>query len=116
MPVLEWLRMPQKSSKKSSVVWKETIASVKVIEKGLAWNVGDGTQVILVRDPWVGFLKRFSLTEDLIEFLNNKGLFSLNQIADHESSSIWKQEWLTRNVLQLVEIWLWEWRNYILDL
>lgn len=107
--------MPQKTSKNSFIVWKATIASVKVIEQGLAWHVGDGTQVRF-RDPWVGCTKRFALTRELIELLNNRGLFTLNQIVDQESSSLWRQAWLKGDVLQLEERWLGEWENFISNL
>ena len=47
MPTLVWVRLPQKSFKNSSVVWKALVAAVKIIEQGLAWNVGDGRLVRL---------------------------------------------------------------------
>ena len=108
--------MPQKSSKNSSVVWKATIASVKVIEQGLAWHIGNGTRVRLGRDLWVGCSGRYALSGDLIAFFNNRGLLCLNYIVDPVNSSIWKQQWRSGNALQLEARWMGEWENYILDL
>ena len=76
--VLDWIRSPVKSSKNASLVWKAVVASVQTIEQGLAWNVGDGTQVRLGCDPWVGCLDSFSLSPALVDYLNERGFYTLN--------------------------------------
>jgi len=54
------------------------VASVNIIEKGLAWSVGDGSQIRLGRDPWIGCSERFSLSQGLVAVLKEKGQFTLN--------------------------------------
>lgn len=115
LPTLDWIRQPQKSSKNSSVVWKAVIASVHIIEKGLAWYVGDGTQIRLGRDPWIGCYEGFTLSQGLVEALKDKGLYTLNQVADPRASSIWNQGWLQGQDLDLVDDRLEEWDRYTRD-
>ena len=111
--VLDWVCSPLKSSKNASVVWKVIVASVQTIEQGLAWNVGDGTQVRLGCGPWVGCSDRFSLSRELVTFLNGRGLYTLSQVANLRSSSFLKQGWLSGLELQLEERWMEEWNLYV---
>jgi len=109
---LEWIRQPIKSSKNASVIWKALVAAIQIIEKGLAWKVGDGSSVRLGRDPWVGCPDSYALSWDLIEHLNNRGFFFLCQIVDIVNSSIWRQEWLSGDFLALEGRWQEEWRAF----
>eukprot|EP00253_Pinus_taeda_P015495 PITA_15495 len=112
----DWIRLPQKSSKNSSVVWKAVVASVNIIEKGLAWSVGDETQIRLGRDPWIGCSERFSLSHGLVLALKDRGLYTLNQVADPRASTIWSQGWFQGRDLNLNDEWLEEWDWYKRDL
>lgn len=79
------------------------VASVKVIEKGLALSVGDGTQIRLGRDPWIGCTESFSLSQGLVSTLKDRGLFTLNQVADPRVSTVWSQGWIQGRDLHLEE-------------
>lgn len=72
LSMLDWIRLPQKPSKNSSVVWKAVFSSVKFIEKGLAWSLGAGTQIRLGRDPWIGCSERLSLSQGLVSALKDR--------------------------------------------
>ena len=111
--VLDWIRSPVKSSKKASIVWKAVVASVQTIERGLAWHVGDGTQVRLGCDPWVGCSDNFSLSPGLVEYINERRSFSLNHVANPRTTTLVKQGWLSRFELQLEDKWLEEWNRYV---
>lgn len=54
-------------------------------------------------------MNTFSLSRDLLEHLNNKGLFSLSQIVDNANSSIWRKEWFSWEALALDERYHDEW-------
>jgi len=116
LSMTDWIRLPSKTCNHSSVVWKAVASSVNIIEKGLAWSVGDGTQIRLGRDPWIGCSERFSLSQGLAEVLKEKGLLTLNQVADPRTTSIWNQGWKHGIDLQLDEEWLEEWDSYRNDL
>eukprot|EP00253_Pinus_taeda_P017522 PITA_17522 len=116
LSTLDWIRLPQKSSKNSSVIWKVVVASVNIIEKGLAWSVGDGIQIRLGRDPWIGCSERFSLSQGLVLALKDRGLYTLNQVVDPRASTIWSQGWFQGRDLNLNDDRLEEWDWYIRDL
>lgn len=82
------------------------VASVKTIEQGLAWNVGDGVHVRLGRDPWVGCSENYVLSQDLIAYLNDRSFLTLNQVVNYRNSSLWRQGWLSGTDLHLEERWL----------
>eukprot|EP00253_Pinus_taeda_P029580 PITA_29580 len=52
LPLDEWIRSQDKKTKHSSIIWKATVEAFIVIEKGIAWKVGDGKNVRIGRDPW----------------------------------------------------------------
>lgn len=54
VPLEEWIRNPNKKGRNVSVVWKATTEAFKVIEQGLAWQVGNGEKLRIGKDPWVG--------------------------------------------------------------
>lgn len=54
----------------------------------------------------------YALSRDLVEHLNNRGFFFLCQISDPVNSSIWRQEWLSRDFLALEGRWQEEWRAF----
>ena len=114
--VLDWVRSPVKSSKNASIVWKAIVGSVQLIERGLAWQVGDGNQVRVGRDPWVGCSPNFSLSRELVTHLKSEGIFSLNQVADPRTTSLVKQGWLSGTDLHLENRWMDEWNKYVADL
>ena len=92
--IVDCIKLSQKTSKNSSVVSKAMVASVKIIEKGLAWSVGDGTQIRLGRDPWIGCTDIFPLSQGLVLALKDRGLYTLNQVANPRACSIWSQGWI----------------------
>ena len=104
--VLDWVRSPVKSSTNASSVWKAVVASVQLIERGLAWQVGNGSQVRVGCDPWVGCSPNFSLSRNLVAHLNSEGYFYLNQVADPRSTSLVKQGWMSGMDLHLDNRWM----------
>ena len=114
--VLDWVRHPVKSSSNASSVWKAVVASVQLIERGLAWQVGDGSQVRVGCDPWVGCPPNYALSRELVAYLNSEGYFYLSQVADPRSTTFVKQGWMSGLDLQLDNRWLEEWNQYVADL
>lgn len=91
IPMDEWLRSPDKRYPQTSVVWKATLESIKIIEQGLAWHVGNGEKIRLGLDPWVGCNARYALSREVITHINSRGCFCLNQIEKEGQSTIWQQ-------------------------
>ena len=92
------------------------MVSIQIIEKGLAWKVGDGSQVRVGCDPWVGCSPNYSLSQELVNHINSEGFYFLNQVADPRTTSLVKQGWMSGTDLHLENRWMGEWNRYIADL
>eukprot|EP00253_Pinus_taeda_P001568 PITA_01568 len=115
-PLEAWIRNPVKSHKKVSAIWKATLESFKVIEKGLAWKVGKGEKVKIGKDPWIGCNENYVLSPGLVQQLEEKGLLFLNQVASPGTSSIWGQAWKNGDELELEQRWRNEWSAFTQEL
>lgn len=97
MPTNEWLRNPYKRNLQASVVWKENLDSIGIIEQGLAWNVSNGEKIILGLEPWVGCNQGYALSREVITHLHLQGCVFLNQIEKEghkrypQASFVWKE-------------------------
>eukprot|EP00253_Pinus_taeda_P008879 PITA_08879 len=116
IPMEEWIRSQNKKAKNSSAIWKATVEAFSVIEQGLAWKVGDGRQIRIGRDPWVGCNEAFALSPGLLRHLDTKGISTLNQVERIRQSTIWGQAWKDDEALGLNARWKNEWEGFIKEL
>eukprot|EP00253_Pinus_taeda_P004658 PITA_04658 len=116
IPMEEWIRSQNKKVKNSSAIWKAMVEAFSVIEQGLAWKVGDGRQIRIGKDPWVGCNEAFSLSLGLLRHLDSKGISSLNQVERAGQSTIWGQAWKDDEALGLNARWKNEWEGFIKEL
>ena len=105
IPINEWIRNPDKRNSQAFVVWKATLDSIKIIEQGLSWQVGNKEKVSVGRDPWVGCNEGFSLSLGIIDHLKARGIYNLSQIKKVGHSTIWHQAWLSEGDLNLEPQW-----------
>eukprot|EP00253_Pinus_taeda_P022843 PITA_22843 len=116
IPIDEWIRSQNKKAKNSSAVWKATVEAFSVIEQGLAWKVGDGKQIRIGRDPWVGCNDAFALSPGLLRHLDTKGILTLNQVERVGQSTIWGQAWKNEEDLGINARWKNEWEGFIKEI
>jgi len=116
VPLEAWIMNPAKDKKNVSVIWKATVESFKVIEQGLAWKIGNGNNVKIGKDPWVGCNENYALPTGLVHHLENKGILFLSQVDKLGYSTIWGQAWKNEEDLELEQRWRNEWRTYIHEL
>eukprot|EP00253_Pinus_taeda_P004599 PITA_04599 len=116
VPLEEWIRNLNKKGGNVLEVWKETIEAFKVIEQGLAWQVGNGGNLQIGKDPWVGCNENFSLSQGLIRHLASKGILFLSQVEKTDHSTIWGQAWKSREELDLRPHWWNDWKAYTQEL
>lgn len=115
-PLEDWIRNPVKNKKNALALWKETVESFKVIEQGLAWKIGNGRNLKIGLDPWVGCNEKYSLSPGLIRHLESKSIFTLNQVENEGQSSMWGQAWKDGEDLGMNHRWWNEWNSYIQEL
>ena len=63
------------------------------------------TSVRIGEDPWPNIQLNHLLPLQLIHFLQQKGLFHINQIVDPASTNLWKQGWLGYMELYIPSQW-----------
>eukprot|EP00253_Pinus_taeda_P009549 PITA_09549 len=116
VPLEDWIRNPVKSKQHASVIWKATVDSFKVIEQGLAWKIGNGRNLKIGKDPWIGCNENYTLSPGLIRHLEDKNILTLDQVEKVGHSSIWCQAWKDGEDLQLDQRWWNEWYSFTQEL
>lgn len=99
--ITDWIRNPRKSTRNVSNQWKALVRSFLVIGDYLAWKVGSREKVRLGTHVVLGCGDRFLLTEDSINSLHQRGLFTLSQEANESNTIIWFQGWRSAETLGL---------------
>ena len=78
--------------------------SFDLIGDGLVWKVGNGVDVCIGFDPWVGCKSRHLLPLHMIDRLHNHGFYFLKDIDNPWSSFLLDQGWLSSNNVGIVDI------------
>eukprot|EP00253_Pinus_taeda_P008342 PITA_08342 len=112
----DWIRSQEKIKMNVSVIRKATVEAFSVIEQGLAWKIGDGRQIRIGRDPWVGCNEAFSLSPGLLRHLGSKGILTLNQVEKTGHFTIWGQAWKNDEELGINIKWKNECFSFIQEL
>jgi len=99
--VESWIRNPIKNKRGISVIWKAILNSFPIISNKLAWKIGSGEKVRIGVDPWQGGAQRYILPLRIVEALKERGIETLRQLADEQSTSFWMQEWRSARALGL---------------
>ena len=89
--LIDWIRNPRKTHTGGSVIWKAIVNSFSLIENNLAWDVGNGENFLISRDPWMGSSQQHLIPPDVIEELGHVGITSLNQLAIPRPDEPWSQ-------------------------
>ena len=57
----------------------------------MAWDVGNGENVLIGRDPWLGSTQQHLLPIDVIEALGHIGITTLNLLVVPRPDESWTQ-------------------------
>ena len=77
MSILDWTRVSDKKKKNISICWKAVLWAFDIIGNHLVWKVGNGADIRIGIDPWVGCKWRNHLPSLLIDKFHSAGIFSL---------------------------------------
>ena len=81
LTLLDWIRVSVKKKRGISIFWKVVLCSFDLIGQFLVWKVGNGAEVRIGMDPWVGYKWRHSLSSSMIDKLHYAGFYFLKDIA-----------------------------------
>jgi hypothetical protein len=68
--IVDRIREPKKRSQNGSIISKAILQAYPLIRRWLLWNFGNGTQVLIGKDPCIGCLNEHLLPNPLIQRLN----------------------------------------------
>ena len=84
-----------------SICWKAVLWSFDLIGNFLTWKVGNGTNVRIGLDSWVGCKWRHNLPMSLVDKLHSAGLFYVSDIGCLDLSLLNNQGWFTAELIGL---------------
>lgn len=106
-----WLRKKSFSLRRVSVIWKGFPLTIPWLGKGLIWKVGNGSSIRLGVDPIVGLGSFFLLPLNLLDYLADYGICSLEHARNQTLHA--QNYWFLADDLELRGEWKILWDNYI---
>eukprot|EP00253_Pinus_taeda_P022819 PITA_22819 len=88
----------------------------RVVKRKYIDLIGNGENLRVGKDPWVGCNEKYALSPGLISHLESKGILYLSQVEKVGFSTIWGQAWKTGEELDLRPLWWYEWKDYTQEL
>jgi len=79
-------------------IGKLIVQAISMIGNWLVCKVGNGEQGRVGIDPWIGSINGYKMPERLLEVIQDRVIYTLNQIMDKNSTNIWQQGWLKFNL------------------
>ena len=101
--ILEWIRSPVKKKKNISICRKAVLWAFDIIGNFLVWKIGNGTDVHIGLDPWIGCNWRHALPSPMLEKLHLAGLYFLSDIGIHGMTALLAQQWITADSIRFVD-------------
>ena len=110
LSVIEWLRNKRFSTRRVSIIWRGFIQSLPWLGSHLAWQVGDGKNILIGLDPIIGAHTSYILPDDLRTYLVDLEICTLAQA--HNLLPDAQHYWYTANELGLAGSWKATWNDY----
>ena len=95
LSLLDLIRVSVKKKRCMSICWKAVLWSFDLIRNYIIWKVGNGADVRIDLDPWVGCKWRHILPISLIDKFHSAGLYFLKDIGFPSVSLLLDQGWLS---------------------
>jgi hypothetical protein len=78
MSIVDWFKIPSKSSK-GSIVWNALVESFKMVGVWTVWKVGNGRSIRLGEDPRLGSRQNYIILGLLLQKLRVLNIFNLKK-------------------------------------
>ena len=108
--IVAWFRGKKFTFRQASAIWKGFIHSLPWIGRCLAWQVGNGHDILLGIDPIIGTMYSSWLPSDLRDYLDDLGISTLSQA--HNILPGQHHYWYTTEDLNIDGDWKLLWENY----
>jgi hypothetical protein len=82
----------------------------------LTWSVGNGKQVRIGEDLWLGSGNAFKFPVSMINKLHNQGVFSLKEASIEDLDRIGRSDWKSVEMLELEGVEVDIWKTYVATL
>jgi hypothetical protein len=82
--IIDWIRDPRKTVSNSSIVWKALDNAFPIIDSWIAWKIGNGKNIRVGLDPWVGSSENYRLPEATLASLHEAGVFPKQMLVLNE--------------------------------
>ena len=112
---VDWIKSRNKNVLNASIHWKALCFPFPLVGSRLAWKVG---VVSVLELRWIVLLDvvtTIGQNENLIEFLQIIKKETLDKVSGLVNTTIWDQDWLDADVLNIPRVWKDEWKNYTID-
>ena len=114
--VTQWIKGMNTTQKGISNIWNYMINSFHVLNDWMVWKPGNGHQIKVGEDPLIGFESFYILSNGLVNFLHDKGIYFLVQVSRVLDNDSLLQNWQFATKLGLIGDYQEEWKNYITGL
>jgi len=84
-----------------------------IVSKWIAWSLDNGSKIYIGKDPIVGYTNQCKLSEGLVQHLNGKRIYFLNQIYSQNEDKGGAYVWKSIEVLGINPHYKDEWTNYL---
>jgi len=115
--VIFWLRYGLYKFYVLSNFWRNLLDSLALLTNWFAWSVGNGAQVLLGQDPFVGCGSSYKLSYALIHHLKSLKVLYLAHIGSSSAlNTSSSHDWLTTEYLRIEGDLALEWNEYFMML
>ena len=97
----------------TSIIWNSLIKVIHWVKRWISWEIGNGKNVYIGIDPFVGDKGNFDIPQEILEHLEFIGLKTLAQIKHPRWSLLKGGYWFDSKDIGLTGIWADLWDRYI---
>jgi hypothetical protein len=105
----EWIRNPSKFRTAGSISWNAMLDVYHLVGDWFCWQVGNGHNVRIGEDPWIGGGGGLKLSIGILEELHVKGVYSMWDAMLNDMDGFGCSVWKYVEMLELSKIHKEEW-------